>query len=75
MVTVSKRVGRSVWWKWAATLAIMFILGTGVIVYAILRSLDFNSLKLTIVTAVKEATGRDLAAGHFSLQIGFTPML
>lgn len=75
IVTVSKRVGRSVWWKWAATLAIMFILGTGVIAYAVLRSLDFNSLRPTIVKAVKDATGRDLVVGHFGLQIGFTPML
>jgi len=75
MVTVSKRVGRSVWWKWAATLIIMFILGTGVIAYAVLRSFDFNSLKPTIVTVIKEATGRDLAVGQFGLKIGVTPVL
>jgi len=75
MATVSKRVGRSVWWKWAATATIIFILGTGFIAYAILNSFDFNSLNPAVVTAVKEATGRELAMGQFDLQIGFTPTL
>ena len=51
------------------------MLGTVTVAYAILNSFDFNSLNPTIVAAVKEATGRDLAMGQLDLQIGFTPKL
>ncbi len=71
----ARSMGRRVSWKWAAAATMTVIIGTGIGAYAVLNSFDYNSLKPTIAKAVKDATGRDLAMGHFNLQIGLTPML
>lgn len=75
MVTVSERVGRGPRWKWVATLLILLVLGSYIFMYAALKSLDFNNLKPTLVTMIKETTGQDLAVGRICLRVGLTPML
>ena len=62
-------------WKIALFLAGFLVIGLAG-VYLYLLTYDFNRLKPDIVTAVKNATGRDLAIqGDIKVAIGLTPRL
>jgi AsmA family protein len=64
------------WIKWVLGIFVVLIMALVIIVYAVLSSYDFNSLKPKIAGAVKEATGRELIlAGDIELDIGLFPSL
>ena len=64
------------WIKWVLGIFVVLIIALIIIVYAVLSSYDFNSLKPKIAGAVKEATGRELnLAGDIDLDIGLFPSL
>ena len=71
-----EKEGIVVKWKWVLGIVSASIVLSGVAVYVILSSYNYNSLKPEIIRAVKDDTGRELTlGGDISLKIGFTPAL
>jgi uncharacterized protein involved in outer membrane biogenesis len=62
--------------KWIAVGLLALLVISGITVYVILSSYDFNDLKPEIAQAVKDATGRELTLkGDIDLKISLTPAL
>ena len=71
-----EKEGIVVKWKWVLGIVSASIVLSGVAVYVILLSYNYNSLKPEIIRAVKDDTGRELTlGGDISLKIGFAPAL
>ncbi|HVJ43091.1 MAG TPA: AsmA family protein [Dongiaceae bacterium] len=55
---------------------VIFLVGLVLVVYAVVRSIDFNAYKDLVAQQVKVALGRDLViAGDVSVEFGFVPHL
>ena len=63
-------------WKWIVVGIFGLMVVFMIVLYVILSTYNFNSLKPQIARAAKEATGRELTlAGDIHLKIGLTPAL
>lgn len=63
-------------WKWILGIAALALFSTTLAVFAILSSIDFNTLKPLLTQIVKQETGRDLEIrGVIDLKLGLRPSL
>jgi AsmA family protein len=63
-------------WKWILGIAAIAVFSTTLAVFAVLSSIDFNTLKPLLTQFVKQETGRDLEIrGAIDFKLGFRPSL
>ena len=63
-------------WKWVLAILAILIFSSTFAAFAILSSVDFNTLKPLVAQVVKQETGRDLEIrGAIDFKLGFRPSL